>query len=88
LTEFAAKLAEAQIEGIGGLTAAIFNFGLIIRAEEILLLPLVCLLADVEDLQSDDVPPFGPTTIKEIAVEEFCFRPQMVLSQRLGIGDE
>ena len=34
------------------------------------------------------MPSFGPTTIKEIAVEEFRFGPKMVLSQRLGIGDE
>ena len=76
------------VEVIGRLIGAVFDFGLVVRAEEILLLPFIGLLADVEDLQSDDVPPFGPTTIKEIAVEEFCFGPKMVLSQRLGLGDE
>jgi hypothetical protein len=84
----AAQVAQVFVEVIGGLIGAVFDFGLVVRAEEILLLPFIGLLADVEDLQSDDVPPFGPTTIKEIAVEEFYFGPKMVLSQRLGIGDE
>ena len=70
------------------MTDAVFNFGVVIRAEKILLLPPIGLFADMEDLHCDHVPPFGPTTIKEIAVEEFCFGPKMVLSQRLGIGDE
>ena len=70
------------------MTDAVFDFGVIIRSEEILLLPLVGFLSDVEDLRRDDMPSFGPAAIKEIAVEEFRFGPQMVLSQRLGISDE
>ena len=68
------------------MTDAVFDFGLVIRAEEILLLPLVGLFSNVEDLHGDDMPSLGPAAIKEIAVEEFCFGPEMVLSQRLGIG--
>ena len=50
-TEFAAQVAQVFVEVIGGLTGAVFDFGLVIRAEEILLLPLVGFFADVEDLR-------------------------------------
>jgi hypothetical protein len=53
-----------------------------------LLLPPVGLFADVEDLCGDDMPAFGPSAIEKIAVVELCFGSEMVLSQRLGIGDE
>ena len=55
LANFEAERAETHIEGIGGLPDAVLDFGLVIRAEEILLLPLVGFLADVEDLCRDDV---------------------------------
>jgi hypothetical protein len=85
-TEFAAQVAQVFVEVIGGLTGAVFDFGLVVRAEKVLLFPLVGFFADVEDLESNDVPPFGPTTIKEIAVEEFRFGPQVILGQRFGVG--
>jgi hypothetical protein len=33
----------------------------------------------VDDLRSEDMPTFGAPTIAEVAVEEFGFRPQMIL---------
>jgi hypothetical protein len=62
-----------------------YSIGLVIRAKEILLLPLG-FFADVEDLHGDDMPPFGPAAIEEIPVEELRLRAQMVLSKRLGVG--
>jgi hypothetical protein len=87
-TDLAAKLTEACVKIVGSLTDAVFDLGLVIRAEEILLLPSVGFFADVEDLHGDDVPTLGSAAIEEIAIEEFRFGPQMVLSHRLGIGDK
>jgi hypothetical protein len=69
-------------------TNAIFNFCVRIWPEEMLLLPFVSFLADVHELRCDDMPPLRATAVAVVAVEEFCFGPEMVLSQRLGIGDE
>jgi hypothetical protein len=81
-SEFVAELAQARIEVLGGLTDAVFDLGVVIRAEEILLLPLVGLFADVEDLESHDMPSFGHDQ-RRIALRCACLcrRARPALSQ-------
>ena len=70
------------------MTDAVFDFGVVIWAKEILLLPLVGFFADVKDLHDDDMPPLGPPPVRVLAVQELRLGPEMVLSQRFGISDE
>jgi hypothetical protein len=82
-------LAEAQIEVIVGLTDAVFDFRLVIRAEEMLLLPFVCFLADMDEpFFCKNMTALGATAVAVLTVQELGLGPEMVLSQRLGIGDE
>jgi hypothetical protein len=84
-----AKRRHFPVQRTVALVDAIFNFGVfVVAADEIALLPFVGFLADVEKLRCDDMPPLRATAVALVAVEEFCFGPEMVLSQRLGIGDE
>ena len=59
-----AELAKTRFEVIGALIDAVFDFGVVIRAEEILFLPLVGLLADVDDLPGDDMPPLCAAPVR------------------------
>jgi hypothetical protein len=67
---------------------AIFNFRVFILAEEISLLPLVRLFADVHELRCKHMPALGAPAVTEVAIKEFGLRPEMVLRQRLGVGLE
>ena len=67
--------------------SAILDFRIIV-AKEMLLLPLVGLLADEAEPRCDHMPSLSPPAVAKIAMQEFRFRPKVILSQRLGIGLE
>ncbi|HEY2148684.1 MAG TPA: hypothetical protein VGH32_12150 [Pirellulales bacterium] len=79
----------SDVQRIAVFADAVLDFGLIgVIADKIPFLPLVRFFADVEDLCRDDVPPFSEPAVHMFAVQEFGFRPQMILSERLGVGDQ
>src|SRR5271166_3426492 len=51
-----------------------------------MLLPLIRLFADMDNPGGGDMPSLSAPAVAEIAIEEFGFRPQMILRQCLGVG--
>ena len=82
------ELAEAQIQVIGCLTGAVFDFGFVILPQEMLLLPFVGLFANVEELRHDDMSALGAPVVAKGAIKKFSFQSEMILSHCFGIGLE
>jgi hypothetical protein len=75
----ALRRAFTPLGGGRGLDRSVF-----VHAEEELLFPAICFLADIVDLCRLNMAAAGRATIAIITIFEFCLGPQMVLGERLG----
>ena len=88
LADFFAQVPDSRVQRRCAFRNAIFNLRFLVLAEVVLLLPFVGFLPDVDEVRRDQMPPLSAPAVAEIAIEEFGFRPQMVLRQRFSIGLE
>ena len=81
LSNCTAKVPNSGRNVASGAIDSEFDFRFLILAEEMLLLPFVGFLADVEDSRGDDMPPPRAAPVRVFAVQELRLGAQMVLGQ-------